>query len=155
QRRLVHEPGGCAKDRRRAAIERPRESDARSEVVLVDREVLGVRVCGKRSCRGDVEEIVPQPEQQLHVGVELPVVLNEHAVEVRVVADVQIAEVLLQGKVAERIGAALRREVSGRRREGVEETLASYTLIGDELRVDAGLEAVAPPDPGQVVDYLP
>ena len=89
-----------------------------AEVVLVDGEVLRVRVGRERPRRRHVEQVVAQAVEQLHPRRHLPVVLHEEPVERRVVAGRQVAEVLLQRGVAERRRAAPappdRRRSSGR-----------------------------------------
>src|SRR6185503_9354383 len=128
---------------------------ARTPVVLVDGEALRVRVGGERSRRRNIEEVVAHAVEQLEVRRELPVVLDEKAVEGRRVAGGEVAEVLTEGGVAEGRGAALRGQVGVDGWKHVLEALATHAVVADELRIDAGLEAVAAANPADVVDRLP
>src|SRR5918996_5784136 len=102
-----------------------------------------------------VEEVVAYPVQQLHTISDLPVVLYEEAVEGGIVGHREVAEVLAERRVAERIRSAARRQVAVDRRECVFEPFAAHAVVGDELRIDAGLEAVRPANERHVVDDLP
>jgi hypothetical protein len=113
------------------------------------------RIRRERPRRRHVEQIVTDAVKQLHPRVQLPVVLNEEPVEGRVVRRRQVAKVLLQRRVAERRQAVARTQIGGIGRECIGEALAADAIVGDELRIDAGLEPVFPADPGQVLDDLP
>jgi hypothetical protein len=139
----------------RAIVDGPRESDPRRQVVLVDREVLRVWVRAERSGRRHIEQVVPDPEEQLHPPIDLPVVLDEQPIEGRIVGGRKVAEILLKGGVAESIDAADGGQVRIVRGKRVIEPLAPRSVVADELCVDACLEPVLPPDPGHVVDDLP
>ena len=66
----------------------------------------------------------------------MPVVLHEEPVERRVVADRQVAEVLFERLVRERVRTAARRVVGRGVGKRVEEPLATNAVVGDELGVN-------------------
>ncbi len=138
-------PVEARSDRPRGRVQAPGEAHAGCEVVLVLLERLRERVGGERPRVRDVEEVVAQPEQELEARADAEVVLDEDAVEARVVADARIAEVLLEGRVGARVRSRSRRQVRIDAREGVDLPQRVDAVVGHELQVEAGLEAVAVP----------
>ena len=108
-RLVVHDAGAGADDRLR--IDRPRDAEARSPVVLVGVEAARLRQGGVGESIGIFVDVVTQAVEDLQCRRDLPVVLDKDARDVGRHVEAEVARDLRHRAIAERCGAALRRQV--------------------------------------------
>ena len=142
QRLVVHQAGVGANHRALVGAERPRQPQARPPVVLVDLEIARGGERRGRVRVGHVEHVVADAVQQLDVGRQPPVVLDEEAVEVGAVLEIRVAEELRERRVRERVGAVAGGQVIRDAGERVELRRGLRARVLHVLDVAAELERV-------------